>query len=325
MEKSNKNNSMEKIKNNKNIIIAFLCGVVITGVMCGIFWPSRIAKLADGSEVVANINGVSFSADILYQELSSRGGLSTLLEMVDEEILRNKYNLESEAKAYAEEQSSSYYEQWESVYGYTKEQFLSNNGFKTEDEFLHYLENDFYKNKYYEDYLNSKVKDEDVEAYYNDVVKDERRAYVFYSAEDTKDLAKVKKALEKGTSIEKLQDKYSSLTYRDLGLVNFNNYNIYTDKFLTELNKLGEGEVSKEFVDDNFGNVIIYVSNVNEKQEYNEIKDQIKSLLSQELDQNDENIYYRAFQELRSEYSFKIEDSKLQKEYDEFIETTKEK
>lgn len=321
MKEENGNNFM---KNNKNVIVAFAAGVLITGAICGILWPSRIAKLSDGSEVVASINGTSISADALYSELNSRGGLSTLLEMIDEEILRNKYNLDKEAAAYADEQSKGYYEQWESIYGYTKEQFLSNNGFKTEDDFLHYLENEFYKNKYVEDYLNSKVKDEDVETYYNDVVKEERRAYVFYTTEDDKDLTKVKKSLEKGTAIDKLSDKYSSLTYRDLGNVNFNSYNMYTDKFLTELNKLKKGEVSKVFTDENFGNVIIYVSDVKEKEEFDTVKDQIRSNLAQKMNEEDSNLYYRAFQELRKEYNLKIEDQNIQKEYDEFIETTKE-
>ncbi len=309
----------------KKDIIMFFSGVIVTGVICGIIWPNRIAKLSDGSEVVASVNGTSISADVLYKELTNRGGLTTVLEMVDEEILLNKYNLDEEAAAYAKEQSASIYEQYESLYGYTKDEFLTNNGFKSEDEFMHYLEVEYYKSKYFDDYLSSKITDEEVKKYYDDVVKEERRAYVFYTTETGKDLANVKKALEKGTDIEKLSKKYSNLSYRDLGNVNFSSYDMYTNKFLTELNKLGKGEVSKVFEDDNFGNVIIYVTEVKEKESYDDLKEQIRTNLSKELSQKDQNLYYRAFQELRKEYNFKIEDSNILKEYDKFVDQTKEK
>lgn len=315
---------IDKISDNRNLFFSFLGGVLVTAVICGILWPSRLAKLSDGSDIIASFNDTNVSADALYKDLSSRGGLSTLLEIVDKNILLDKYNLKDEAAAYAEEQSQSHYQQWESIYGMTKEEFLSNNGFTTEDEFMEYLEFEFYKNTYSTEYLNSKVSDEEVEDYYNDVVKEERRAYVFYSAEENKDLEKVRKALKKGTSVEDLSNKYSSVTYRDLGNVNFNSYNIYTENFLNKLNKLGKKETSEVFEDENFGYVVVYVSNVEEKEKLEDIKDDIRSNLATKLNENDPNLYYRGFQELREEYGFKIEDANLKKEYEDFIKSTKE-
>ena len=309
----------------KVALISFVCGVAITALNFGILWPTRLAKLSDGSDIIASVNGVSVSANNLYDEMNDRSGLSTLLDIVDKEILLNKYDSTEEAKEYAQSQAEEYYTQWESVYGYTKEETLSSNGFRSEQEFLDYLEIEYYKNLYFEEYLNSLVKEEDVKKYYDDVVKGQRRAYVFYTTEDSDNLAKVKKALEKGTDIEKLQDKYSDLTYRDLGNINFNSYNIYTEDFLKQVNKLEKNEVSPVFTDDNFGNVIVYVTDVQEKEAYDDIKGDIRNNLGQELYQNDQNVYYRAFQDLRNEYNFQIEDANLKDEYDDFVKETKEK
>ena len=59
---------------------------------------------------------------------------------------------------------------YEENYGLTKEKFLTQNGFDSEDEFIEFLTLDYLRNKYYEEYIASQISDEEIEKYYNENV-----------------------------------------------------------------------------------------------------------------------------------------------------------
>lgn len=304
-------------RNKKNIMF-FVGGVVVGGLIMGIMWPDRIAKLSDGTEVVAEINEKNFTADDVYNKLKEGNGLTALLQLVDLEILKEKYDLDEEANNYAKEQSEYIYNMYQSAYGYTKESFLEENGFSDESEFLSYLQEEYYYQQYYNDYLASKITDKEAEEYYKDEVMGAKYVYVFSSNEKDNDLSKVKKALDSGSSYKDITNKYQDITANDLGVIEYDTYSNYSTEFLTNLKKIDKPGTSSVFEDSSYGNALIYVSEVNEKEDYKDIKDGIKKVLATKLGNEDDSLYYKAYIELRDAYNLKIYDTKIQALYDDF-------
>lgn len=318
---------IKRIKNwcaiNKRNILVFAFGVLVGIFVMSLFWPERIAKLKDGTESVVKIDNKTFTADDLYTELKDNGGLDAILNLVDLAILNEKYDLGEESEEYAKEQAESIFQMYETTYGYTKEEFLKGNNFKDEEEFLQYLKDDYLYQKYYQEYLESLIIEKDIKDYYKNTVDGMKKVYIFSSTSKDNDLTKVKKALEKGKTYEEIEKKYTDIICNDLGEVNFNTYSNYSEEFLKQLKKLDAKEASSIFTDDTFGYAVIYVTEAEEKKEYDEIKDEIKKVLAENKSNEDDTLYYKGFIKLRDEHNIKFYDTSLKKSYDEYLKQYK--
>lgn len=306
------------VKENNKSLIFMVIGIIIGVLVMGILWPERIAKTKDGEEIIVKLKNASITADDLYSELKSNGGINALLQLVDSAILNDKYDLDKEAKEYAKEQSEYYYNMYEQYYGYTKEDFLSGNGFKDETAFLEYLEEQYLFEKYYNDYLGSLVTDIEVENFYKDKVFGDKYVYVFSSTNEKNSLEKVRSAIKKGTKISKIEDKYKDVVVNELGEVNFATGS-FSENFYNELMKLEKEQYSKVFQDETYGYVVLYVSEADKKPELKDVKDQIIEVVGQEKGNTDSTLYVKAFDELRKAYGMKFYDDALKKEYDKTI------
>ena len=123
---------MQKIK-LRDIIIAIV-GLLI-GLLIMVCFGSRTAKLKNGEDTVVKISKDTITVNDLYNKLKKRYATSTIIEMIDQIILNNMYELSDEDNASIQEQAQYYYQMYEN-YGYSKEDFLSNSGFDTEEDFL---------------------------------------------------------------------------------------------------------------------------------------------------------------------------------------------
>lgn len=316
VKKSGENKVLVWFKNHKKELISGVVGLVVGIIIMVLLTPTRIAKLSNGKQVVLELNNTSITAEDLYEELKSSGGLSALINLMDSAILNDKYDLEEEAQKYADEQSAYYYNMYEQYYGYTKEEFLEANSFETEEDFIEYLKNEFLYNRYYEDYLASIITDEEIEEYYNNNVFGTRYVYVFSSTEKENSLEKVRKALKKGTKISKLEDKYADVVVNELGEVDFTAASNFSATFIENVSSLEKNQYSAVFEDDTFGYVVVYVSDVKDKIELVDAEEDIIDVISAEKDAADETLYYKAYQELREAYGMKFYDEALEKEYE---------
>ena len=79
----------------KKILSILTCTLLITG--CG-----KIPKLENGQEVVAEIDGKSFSVEELYDDMKVSYGTSFLVNMIDNHIAEKEIETDDDAKAYAE-------------------------------------------------------------------------------------------------------------------------------------------------------------------------------------------------------------------------------
>lgn len=326
--KSNKaveNRFLIWLKDNRKSLLFMVIGIIIGVLVMGILWPERIAKTKDGEEIIVKLKNTEVTADDLYEKLKSSGGLTALLDIVDMAILNDKYDLDKEADDYAKEQSEYYYNMYQQYYGYTKEQFLSGNGFADETAFLTYLKEQYLFEKYYSDYLASLVTDTEVENYYKDKVFGDKYVYVFSSTEKKNSLEKVRSAIKKGTKISKIEEKYDDIVVNELGEVNFSTTG-FSDEFYKQLMKLEKEQYSKVFEDETYGYVVLYVSESDEKPELKDVKDQVVEVIGKEKGDADSTLYYKGYIELREAYGIKFYDDKLREEYDKTMKeyTTKE-
>lgn len=76
---------------HKLTIYGFIAGTLLTILVVILIWPDRIAKLEDGREPVAEIEGTVVTADELYEDMKEIYSISLLLNKIDNIILEEKY------------------------------------------------------------------------------------------------------------------------------------------------------------------------------------------------------------------------------------------
>lgn len=322
--KKSGNKVIEELKFRKNELCYLAIGILVGVLVMGIFWPKRIAKLANGEEVVVEIKGYKFTADDLYNEMKSIYGTNdALFNLVDLTILKDKYpDLDEEATKEAEKNRDGIYETYLNYYGYTKDEFLSANGFKDEDDFLNYLKGQFYYEHYYTDYIKSTITDKDIEEYYNKHVFGEKSVYVFTSSKK-EDLETVRKNLKANKSFKKIKEANSNGNSYTFDAITFRDIDSLSQTILDKIGVTEKGKYSKVFEDDIYGNVVVYVLDEKEKEALKDIKDELLDMMVKEKQQSSETLYYKAFINLRDEYEMKIYDADLKKSYEETIEQFK--
>lgn len=334
--KKEKNNEklvtlFKKVDDKRFGIILFVVGFLIATLLfrC-ILWPDRIATLKDGTQPIATLNEKTITADDLYENMKSYYSVNVLLNEIDDIILSKKYKETDEMNEEIKSTAEYYYSMYEKQAGYTKEQFLSEYGFASEDSFLDNLRLDYRRNKYYEEYVLSLITDKEVEKYYKDdvfgdvdskhilvsVAKDDKEGL---SDEEAKKLAnEIIKKLDSGTSWDDVVKEYKDqITSEDLG---YNAFNASLESaYLKECKDLKVGTYSKSPVLTSYGYHIVYKKAQKDKPELDSVKNDVKDILAKEKKENDTNLYYKALIKLRADSKLEFNDTKLKDEYKTYV------
>ena len=311
---------------NRKAIYGFIGGALVAAIVATIIWPDRIATLADGTQPVAEINGEKITADALYETLKKDNDISFLLNIVDEMILFEKYEEDEEMTSELNNNAQDYYSQVGS-----KEEFLSQYGYESEDEFLKDLKLNYLREKYYQEYLEGLVTDKEIEDYYNEnvygdinskhmlVMVDEDR-----TDEDAKKLAEeIITKLNEGKTFDEVKDEYAdSITFEELGFQGFSS-NIQ-DSYMNALKALEDGKYTTEPVKTSYGYHVIYRIEQKEKAALDDVKDLIVDNLAAEKEEADQYIAAKALIELRKENEFTFHDTVMEDKYNEYVKLINE-
>lgn len=308
--------------NTKSLV--FLCVGVVIGIgILACFWPKRIVKLNNGEEVILEVKDKKVTANELYQQLMETNGTEAVFKIVDNYLLRGKYNdLGEEAAAFVKEQSETIYSTYENYYGYTKEQFLTANGFKTEQAFLDYLDEEFYYEKYYNEYVADTIKENDIKDYYKKKVFGEKNVYLF-AAESKDELEKVRSELKKNTSFNDIKSKYTNVSAFSFEALTFKDSQTVTDTVLEKVASTKKGKYTEVFSDNSYKNAVVYIVDEKDKPTIDDVRQDIVDILVKEKQQSDEKLYYQAFISLRKENNLTIYDTKLKDLYDQNVKQYK--
>lgn len=307
------------IVENKKTIIGFVVGLGIGILLMGILWPDRIAKLKNGEEPVVTLKGVEITADDFYNKLKESYTLEGILDLIDSYILNDKYDLDDEATKYAKETSENVFNQYETYYGYSKEDFLASEGFKNEKDFLEYLKVGYLYDTYVEEYVSSKVEDDDINDFYKDNIIGEKKIVLFSSSSKENTLDKVRSALKKGTSLSTIKKNNKDITVNEL-TVTYKDYFNYSEDIWKQIKTLKEKEYSSIINDDpTLGNVVVYVTSTSNKPNLKDIKDDILDFIVQEKLSEDSTLYAKALISLRESYDIDFKDTVVKKAYEDYI------
>ena len=310
-------------------IYGALGGILVTVLVVVLIWPDRIATLKDGTQPVATIDGMTLTADELYEDMKDIYSVSSLLDKLDTKILTDKYPDTDEMDDEVKTEAENYYKSYEQYYKMSKEDFLKQNGFNTEKKFLEYLKLNNRRTKYVKEHTQSEVTDKEINKYYEDAVYgDINTKHILVkvdssaSDDDKKEAENLAKEiiskLDEGKTCDEVKEEYKDkITYEELG---YKSYNAALEEaYKNEMKNLKDGEYSKEPVKTSYGYHIVYRIDQKEKPALEDIKDQIKEEIADEKISNDKNLYYVVLDKMRENANLKFEDTVLKDKYDNYM------
>jgi len=308
-------------------------GILATLLVVIIIWPDRIAKLENGKEPVAQINDYTVTADELYEDMKKIYSVSTLLDKIDNKILTEKYPETDEMKEEINKEAENYYNVYEQYYGYTKEEFLFNNGFASEKAFLEYLKLQNRRNKYFDDYTKSLITEKEVEKYYkNEVYGDINTKHILVKVDSTatedekKNAEKMAKEiinkLNKGKTFDEVKEEYKDkITYEELG---YKSYNASLESaYMKEMESLKNNSYSKKPVKTSYGYHVVYRIDQKEKPTLDEVREEIIETLAKTKASKDQNLFYIALDKMRNEAGIMFHDTVLEEKYKTYMKQYK--
>ena len=318
---------------HKLTIYGFIAGTLLTILVVILIWPDRIAKLEDGREPVAEIEGTVVTADELYEDMKEIYSISLLLNKIDNIILEEKYPETDEMNEEIQEQADNYYNIYEQYYNQDKVAFLADNGFSSESEFLDYLRLDYRRSKYAEEYVESLVTEKEINEYYeNEIYGDINTKHILVKVDssatdeektEAENLAKeIISKLDEEKTFDEVREEYKdSITYEELG---YKSYNANLESaYLEEMQKLENDSYSKSPVETSYGYHIIYRIDQKEKPALEDVKDEIITSLAEEKSADDSNLYYIALDKMRTDAGLKFSDTVLEKKYNTYMDNYK--
>ena len=309
-------------------IYGVIGGVLATILVVILIWPDRIAKLENGLEPVASIDGLTVTAEDLYEDMKKIYSVSNLLDIIDNKILEEKYPETDEMNTELNDQAESYYNMYNQYYGYSKEEFLTRNGFGSERAFIEYLRLQYRRTQYTDDYIKEQITDKEIEKYYEDkVYGDINTKHILVKVSSSATDEEKKKAenlakeiitkLNEGKSFDEVKDEYKDkITYEELG---YKAYNASLESaYMEAMQKLENNSYTKEPVQTSYGYHVIYRIDQKEKPALKDVKEEIITSLVSEHKSEDTSVQYKALEKMREDAKLKFTDTVLEKKYETY-------
>lgn len=310
-------------------IYGALGGIIVTVLVVIIIWPDRIATLEDGTQPVATIDGMTVTADDLYEDMKEIYSISSLLDRIDTQILTEKYPDTDEMDEEAKEEAENYYNAYEQYYQISKEDFLTQNGFGSEKVFLEYLKLNNRRTKYVQEYTQGEITDKEIEKYYEEeVYGDINTKHILVKVdssasdedkESAENLAKeIISKLDEGKTFDEVKEEYKDdITYEELG---YKSYDAALEEaYKTEMVNLENESYSKEPIKTSYGYHVVYRIDQKEKPALEDVKEQIIDSLADTKLSNDSNLYYIALDKMREKANLEFTDTVLKSKYETYI------
>lgn len=309
-------------------IYGVIGGVLATVLVVILIWPDRIAKLENGLEPVASIDGLTVTAEDLYEDMKEIYSVNNLLDIIDNKILEEKYPETDEMNTELNDQAENYYNMYNQYYGYSKEEFLTKSGFGSERAFIEYLRLQYRRTQYTDDYIKEQITDKEIEKYYEDKVYGDintKHILVKVSSSATdeekkeaENLAKeIITKLNEGKSFDEVKDEYKDkITYEELG---YKAYNASLESaYMEAMQKLENNSYTKEPVQTSYGYYVIYRIDQKEKPALKDVKEEIITSLVSEHKSKDTSVQYKALDKMREDAKLKFTDTVLEKKYETY-------
>lgn len=311
----------------ENIVIALVIALLV-GLLVGV----GVMRALGGKTFACKVNGKTITTKSLYNKMKGYYSINLILGDVDEVILNKKYKL-SEDEINEVKKTADYYISQYEQYGYTEEQFLSENGFKDYDTFIKYLSTDYKRTIYYYDYLETKLDKDAVKDYYNEnsFGKINNKHILVKTSDDVTEeqalavaneiIGRLNQGEDFDTLATEYKEKNTNVVVEDLGEVGaFDNLE---SSYLEALKTLEKGKYTETPVKTSYGYHVIYCVDKVEKTDEISRKDKmaIIDVLASDIMSADSNLYYKTLIEMRKEAKLKFYDEELKTKYEEYCKS----
>lgn len=316
----------------KLLIIIVALGIFTTA--CG-----KIPKLSNGEEAIVKFDdGTMYSVDEIWNEVKDNYALSVMLTKIDEKILLDEYkDKEGEMNEYLANYETYLKSNYVDENGKFDEQAmndaLASAGYSSIDILLDQQKVTYLTNLAVKDYAKTKISDKDVSEYYkNESVGDIHCEHILVKPAGTdnasntaakekaeKILSDIKTDIKSGTSAKDAFEKYKDndeVTFQDLDYFNKGDM---VEEFEKAAFALKKGGYSDTPVKTTYGYHLIVKLDEKEKDSLDNLKDSIKDTLAENLIEDDANTEVNAMVELRKKYGANFQDSKLEEQYNRYI------
>lgn len=325
-EKKKKTSVFKKKEVWISIVVGLVIGVLITYLLSFVGLPGL------GRETIATFKGGKITKAGLYDEMKKFYHVTYVLESIDSQILADMYNLTEEQEEEVNTQADSLLDMYQTYYGMTEEEFLEENGFNSNEEFIDYLKLDYRRNLYCIDYFKTLIPQEDIQNYYDENVygKINTKHMLVEISDDVTEKEALKLAneiidkLNNGTSFDDVANEYSDqITTEDVSFTNFDENTIATE-YVEATKNLENGKYTTSPVKTDFGYHVIYRTGQDDKPSYEDAENDIVEILGADLEAENEYIRDEALIKLREEKNLKFKDGKFKEQYEEYCKNVEE-
>lgn len=321
-------------KNSKKILALSLATILlISG--CG-----KIPKLENGQDAVVTIKNGDISVDDLYESVKDRYALSTLIDMIDTQILSKEYKTDDDETDSVQSQINS----WLQTFGSEEsllQQTSSYFGVSTMDGLKEYLSLQYKRNKAVEEYAKSIVTDKEINKFYEETIFGDIEVSKILIAPETKDdmtdsektaaeeaaLKKANEVISKLKAGEKWEDLVKEYTddeshKDDGGNIGYISHGTLDEDSEKAILKLKKGKYTTTPVKTSYGYEIYLRGSQKDKVKLEKVKDDIiEEIASDKLDK-DSTLQITALVELRKKYKVEITDKELKAQYENYIDNS---
>ena len=276
---------------------------------------------------------LNISTNDLYEKLKDKYGINFLIDMIDTNILNKEYEDSDSINDYVDIQVNSLRNYYKTETEFLE--YINNYGYKNVDELKEYFKLNYKRNLAVKDYLKTLISDDDITNYYNDKITGDIEAKHILVEVKTTDsmtedekrttkedaLKKAKEAITKlneGKTFEEVSKEYSDddATKNNGGSMGFVNTLNLDDVTRQELTKLEVGKYSTEPLETEYGYEIFLKVSVKDKPKLEEVKTHIIETLTDEKLTKDSKLQYKAMEYIRDKYEFSIKDEDLEIYYE---------
>lgn len=276
---------------------------------------------------------LNISTNDLYEKLKDKYGINFLIDMIDTNILNKEYEDSDSINDYVDIQVNSLRNYYKTETEFLE--YINNYGYKNVEELKEYFKLNYKRNLVVKDYLKTLISDDDITNYYNDKVTGDIEAKHILVEVKTTDsmtedekrttkedaLKKAKEAITKlneGKTFEEVSKEYSDddANKNNGGSMGFVNTLDLDDVTRQELTKLEIGKYSTEPLETEYGYEIFLKVSVKDKPKLEEVKTRIVETLTNEKLTKDSKLQYKAMEYIRDKYEFSIKDEDLEIYYE---------
>lgn len=296
---------------------------------------SKNTKLEGGEKELVTFTDskLNISTNDLYEKLKDKYGINFLIDMLDEKILNQEYPDSDSINDYVNIQVNSLKNYYKTESEFLE--YINNYGYKNEEELKEYFKLNYKRNLSVKDYLKTLITDDDINSYYeNKITGDIEAKHILIEVKTTDSMTEEEKRTTKEEALKKANEAITKLgegksfdevvkeytdddaTKNNGGLMGFVNPTKLDDVTRQELTKLEDGKYSTTPVETEYGYEIFLRVSSKEKPELKEVKTYIIETLADEKLTKDSKLQYKGLEYIRDKYGFTITDEDLEVYYE---------